>query len=411
MKLTKTIFTGFAPNLTKKDVLNALGFIFLPWRWPKLKNGNSGEEVKSWLQEYLPIKKVFLIDSGRSALYFSLKALGIGYGDEILLQAYTCVVVVNAIKFTGAKPVYVDIDENFNLDPADLTKKINSKTKAVIIQHTFGVAANMNEIINITKKYNLKTIEDCAHSLGASYGDKKLGTLSDITILSFGSDKVVSCNRGGAMITNNDDSAKKIEEFYNRLPNHSLIKIFQYLAHFPLFFIGKMLYSFQIGKVILYLAKKLHLVNRVIYNPEKKGKQLLIYPAKLPNCLAYILLEQLKNLESNNTHRFGIAKFYVENIKQPQIIMPRLNKEAIYLRFNVLTDKPNILSAIGLKNNVIFGDWYNTVIAPKDIDMEMTGYIKGSCVKAEKFSSQSINLPTNINLKSAQKIVAIVNSL
>lgn len=413
MNFKKTIFTGFAPNLTKQDVRTSLKFLFLPSYQSKLKTGNSLEKVELWLKNYFSVKNALLFDSGRSALYFAVKSLGIKPGDEVIVQAYTCVVVINAIKFAGAKPVYADINDTLNIDTENLHKKITKNTKVVIVQHTFGVPANLDKIIEICRQNNIKIIEDCAHSLGATYHGKKLGTFGDIAIFSFGSDKVVSCNRGGAAITNNQEIAAKLTEYRTRLPETETIKIIQHLLHFPIFYIGKASYSWLIGKVILFLAKNLNIINRIIYEPEKYGKQVLFYPAKMPNCLVEILLVQLKNLDSLNQHRMEISKIYNGKINNKKISVPILSDEAIYLRFNILTNEVNKLKRLAKSENIILGDWYNTVVAPKDIDLKATDYAAGSCPNAEKMAQVSINLPTdkNITEKEALRVAEIVNSL
>ena len=259
----KTIFTGFAPNLTARDAVISLGYLFLPWRWPSVIKGEFPALAEKKLQEYFNIKHACVFDSGRSALYYALKALGAGEGDEVITQAYTCVVVINAIKFTGAKPIFIDISNDFNMDPAELENKITPKTKILIIQHTFGLPAKINEIITIAKRHNLKIIEDCAHSLGARYGGKLAGTFGHIGMLSFGSDKIISCARGGALISADDKIGYKIKTLSAQLPPPKLLKILQHLMHFPIFYIAKPVYHLFIGKFILILAKKLNKLERI----------------------------------------------------------------------------------------------------------------------------------------------------
>lgn len=411
--IKKTIFTGFAPNLTIKDVLTAEKFLLLPWNWFKLRKGDSVKKAEKWLQNYFKLNYVFAFDSGRTALLYALKSLNLKEGDEVAVQAYTCIVVINAIKWAGARPVYIDVDNTLNMDPGDLEEKITNKTRAIIIQHTFGVPAQVDKLLEITKRNNLKVVEDCAHSLGASFKGNKLGTFGDIAILSFGTDKVVSCNRGGAIITNSDELAKKIENFRQRLPHTPVVKVVQHLLYFPAFFKGKLMYSFGVGKWILYLAKKLHLTSRIIYSPEKHGRQVIFYPALMPNSLGAILLNQLENLDKVNKHRIETSKMYRKKITNKTVRLPLITEGSIYLRFNILTDKPDVLRIIGKKQGIIFGDWYNTIIAPSDIDMDKTWYKIGSCPNAENFATQSVNLPTNKNItkKDVELIAKVVNSI
>jgi perosamine synthetase len=406
--MKKYIFTGFAPNLSKQDVVKAIGFLFLPWKWFFWKKGPDVAKVEDWLKQYFTVLDAVTFDSGRTALYYALKALGVGKGDEVVLQAYTCIVVTNAIRWTGAKPVYVDVMDDFNMSAKSFEDVITSKTKAVIIQHTFGTSADLEQLLPIAKKNNLKIIEDCAHSFGADYNGKKLGTFSDIGILSFGSDKVVSCARGGGLVVNNAEVAKKLRKLQHDLPFASLFKIKQHLLSFPFFYFGKETYHIGVGKGLLWVAKKLHLTNRIIYNKEKRGQQVSFYPTKLPNALASILLGQLSNLASNLEHRKKIASIYSSTITNN--LLPITN--SIFLRYPLLVDNPNKLLQIAKKNNIILGDWYRSVVAPADIDPKITGYVDGCCSNAEKLAKKSVNLPTNASItpKQAIKISKIVNA-
>lgn len=115
----------------------------------------------------------------------------------MILQAYTCVSVSNAIIATGAKPIYVDIDaQTLNINPQLIEKHITQKTKAIIVQHTFGIPADIHAIQSIVKKHQLFFIEDCAHALGAQYKEKMVGSFGDIAVYSFGRDKVISSVNG-----------------------------------------------------------------------------------------------------------------------------------------------------------------------------------------------------------------------
>ncbi|MDP2736807.1 MAG: aminotransferase class I/II-fold pyridoxal phosphate-dependent enzyme [bacterium] len=413
----KIIFTGFAPNLTGRDTALSLSYLLLPWRWLKISSGKYTSLAEKKLREYFNVKHAYAFDSGRSALYYGLKALGVGGNDEVLVQAYTCVVVINAIKFTGAKPIFIDIDDNFNMDPASLEKRLSAKSKIIIIQHTFGQPANLTRLLEIAKKNNLKIIEDCAHSLGARYDHKLTGTFGQIGMLSFGSDKIISCARGGALITADDEIGNKIKNLSWQLPRPKLLKTLQHLMHFPIFYIAKPIYHLIIGKFILILAKKLNIFNKIIYRKEKAGEQVNFYPAKLANGLAHILCRQIDEIEQLNTHRRNISKIYHQKINNFNINSPWRDNEInlennACLRYPLLTKNPIKLLAYTKKHEIILGDWYNQTIAPKDINLNKTGYMANQCPKAEKLASQSINLPTDrhITNEQADKIIKTINS-
>lgn len=407
----KPIFTGFSPNLTKRDVKLAFSFLIFPWNWKKIIVGTKISEVENWLQRYFGIPAI-AFDSGRSALYFALKALEVGEDDEVLVQSYTCLVVINAIKWTGAKPIYVDVKDDCNMSVEDLSKKITNKTKALIVQHTFGRPANLEQLISVARKSNLKIIEDCAHSLGAKYQEKLTGTMGDIGMLSFGSDKILSCVRGGALLTADLVLFEKIKNYQKNLSFPKLGKTIQHLLHYPIFYLAKPIYNLGIGKWLLALAKYFNIYNKIIYTPEKFGLPVVFYPAKLANSLANILLNQFLDLSKVIKHQKTIAHFYEEKINNPIIIKPEWNDETIWLRYNIFVENPKKLHVLAKKNGIILGNWYDAPVAPKDVDLTIFDYQKGTCPNDENLALKSINLPTDrqITLLDAQKIVDIINN-
>lgn len=416
--MEKTIFTGYAPNLSFYDLRVALKFIFLPWNWRKWKHGNAAHEAEKFLQDYFSVKNVNVVDSGRSALLISLQVIGVGKGDDVIVQAFTCLVVINAITKLGANPIFVDICRDANMDILDLKKKITPKTKAIIIQHTFGIPAEIEELTSFAKTHSLPVIEDCAHSLGAVLKEKKIGTFGDISILSFGSDKIISCVRGGAIIINNDSFAKKITDLQNGLPDTSTQKIFQHLMHYPIFFLGKKFYHILVGKILLWIAKKINLTNRIIYNEEKRGEPMRDYPSKFPEALAQILLLQFNRLSTIIAHRKLVAKKYEDEIKNPQVVLPcrelTIEKKSggVYLRYPILTKNPYKLYQHAKNNGIILGNWYDTVVSPYRGVTARIDYLPGSCPNAEYFSKHIVNLPTDIIIgqKEQRRIIDVINS-
>ena len=130
------------------------------------------------------------------------------------MQAFTCNAVPNPVLWAGLKPVYVDCDEKtFNIDKEDLKKKITPRSRVLIVQHTFGLPADMDAISEICRKNNLILIEDCAHSLGAEYKNKKVGTFGKAAFFSFSRDKVISSVYGGMAVTEDHELTKKIKEY------------------------------------------------------------------------------------------------------------------------------------------------------------------------------------------------------
>lgn len=396
------IAIGLSPNTETDDIKIALKTLFQPWIWQK---GAATERVEEWFKKYFQTTVAVSTNSGRSALYLLLKSFAIGPQDEIILQAFTCLAVPEVIKWLGAKPVYVDIDETLNIDPNLLEKSITHKTKAIIIQHTLGIPAQIELITKIAQENNLILIEDCAHSLGASFRRQKLGTLGDAAFFSFGRDKVISSVYGGMAILNAKSKISKIAKdrlvkLANELSTPNKTWILQQLIHPIAFFFILPLYQIGIGKIILFVLQKLRLLSFPILDEEKVGKKPSIFPQAYPNALAHLLVNQLSKLERYNNHRINMAKsYFAKLIRRNNLKLPPKLEGAIYLRFNILTKSAHDIRQKGQKAGILLGNWYHEVIDPED-SQSLVDYQYGSCPKAEKIAKMSLNLPTNIRTQS-----------
>lgn len=153
------------------------------------------------------------VNSATAGLHLALEALGVGPGDEVITTTYTFTATGEVIRYLGAHPVFVDIDpKTFNIDPKKIEEKITPKTKAIIPVHFAGLACEMDEIIRIARKYNLRIVEDAAHALPTRYKGNLIGTLeTDITVFSFYATKTITTGEGGMIVTRNPDLAKRMK--------------------------------------------------------------------------------------------------------------------------------------------------------------------------------------------------------
>ncbi|MBU1327221.1 aminotransferase class I/II-fold pyridoxal phosphate-dependent enzyme [Patescibacteria group bacterium] len=404
MTLRRVISSSLSPNTEWGDVLAALRILFSPSRW---KNGKEILQIESWFKRRFKTNSAVSFNSGRSALLAILYAFDIGWRDEVLIQVFTCVAVPNSVRWAGAKPVYVDIDETYNIDPKDAKTKISKKTKAIIVQHTFGTPAKMDELLSIARAHNIILIEDCAHALGATYKGKSVGGLGDACFFSFGRDKVVSSVFGGLAIIADvhKKQQRKLVEFRNKLSCPSVFWIARQLLHPIAFSIILPMYTMEIGKVLLCMLQKLKLLSFPVYPEEKKGEKPDIFPSKYPNALACLLLPQLAKLDRYNDRRKKTAEYYRAAIRQGvNITMPPEVQGAIYLRFPAEVPDPDRFHKIAKSNGVLLGNWYHCVIDPCGVAHDAVGYKKGSCPAAEEASCGIINLPTLILPEQAARI-------
>lgn len=178
-----------------------------------------GKEVAGFENEfaqYVGVKHCVGLASGLDALWIAFRILGIGAGDEVIVQGNTYIASVMGITMNGATPVFVEPDEYYNIDVTKIEEKITDKTKAVLVVHLYGQASNMDIIADICKKHNLRLVEDCAQAHGASFNGKQIGTFGDVGCFSFYPSKNLGAfGDAGAITTNDDKIAEDIKIFRN----------------------------------------------------------------------------------------------------------------------------------------------------------------------------------------------------
>ena len=178
-----------------------------------------GNEVKEFEKEfaaYTGAKHCVGLANGLDALWIAFRILGIGPGDEVLVQGNTYIASVMGITMNGATPIFIEPDEYFNIDTKKLEEKITDKTKAILVVHLYGQASKMDDVLALCKKYNLRLVEDCAQSHGACFDGKMTGTFGDIGCFSFYPSKNIGAfGDGGAIVTNDDKIAEDFRVFRN----------------------------------------------------------------------------------------------------------------------------------------------------------------------------------------------------
>lgn len=400
------ISISHAPNANARQRLKALGILCAPWRWKKGKSASKLEQAFSLAHQDQPS---ISFASGRQALYAVLKALRIGGGDEVIIQAYTCIVVPHAVIWSGAKPVYADIDTSLNLDAISAEQLITPRTKALIVQHTFGVPADMDSIATFCKAHNLLLIEDCAHALGASYDGKPVGTLGDAAIFSFGRDKIISSVSGGIATAKDSNVVARLRSIQSSSPHQPKLRILQNLLHPVLvpFFTALMPLA-GLGSLLLRITQSIGLLNKVYTQQELASVAPEHKTEQLPEALANLALDQFtKDLAHFNEHRHALAESYSAWLKahpsagKPQAIHP--SSQPVYLRYALLTAASTEALKAAKRSGIVLGDWYSHVIVPKPIDEGALSYKQGSCPKAESAAKQSLNLPTHPRLSARQQ--------
>ena len=399
----KKQYTFYFQTLTFGDSLLSLWFFFL--QLFGLKPARKSREL--FLDEVYKLFKFrqgFLFGSARSSLFALLKSLNYDLGSEVLVTGFTCEVVPNAIINAGFTPVYVDINPtNYCMDPVIAEKLITDNTKAIIIQHTFGIPAQIDELISIAQKHNLFVIEDCAVSLGSKYKGKLTGTFGDAAIFSFELSKTITSCWGGMILlnTNKDKVIEKMSAFYKKVLEQKKPQKLKTLFQLG---ISGILYRpglYILGKYIIALLFKLRIFSPSTPLVEKEGGLSPNYLVKLSDEQSSIVLRQYLRLDKLIEQKVRIKNKYLielSHLLDDQFIQLIIDKDVVLVRFPVLTNNRLNLRDWFESNYFELGYWFTAPISSKSTNHKLFKYKSKSCSKSEIISNKVINLSTNYYL-------------
>lgn len=383
--MTRPIAISLSPNTEPDDIERAREVLSHPETW---ENQQLIYDVEHKIAQVFGNQiHAYATSSGRQALYDLLKIFGIGAGDEVIVQAFTCIAVPAPILWVGATPVYADIKpDTYNFDPADVARKITPRTKAIIIQHTFGIPGPIAEIQTLAQPRGIRVIEDCAHSLGVYIHGQPLGTFGDAAILSFGRDKVLSSVFGGAVITKNNLLTQRLRTLDELLPLPPHHWVRQQLRH-PIIMsdVLPQYFRFGLGKLKLVAQQHFGRLSKAVAPEEKKGDQPDHIDYRFSPALASLLLLQLDKLGNYVRRRETITQHYAQAFGGPT---------GPLLRFPLQRENARQIILAARKQRILLGDWYSTPLAPADSDYTAFQYTPGSCPVAEAVARKIINLPT-----------------
>jgi dTDP-4-amino-4,6-dideoxygalactose transaminase len=328
-------------------------------------------------------RKHFFTNTGRASLYLLLQALDISKNEEVIIQSFTCVALVIPLLWLEIKPVYADIDlDTYNMTLKSIKGKINSKTRAIIVQHTFGIPSEVREIREYIDKINKQRedkdriflVEDCAHSLNIKVDDRYLGTFGDVSFFSFGQDKVVSTTQGGCAIANSDDLEKRLNEIYKDIPQMPEGMV-RYNLRYPLLWnlIKKLYYKpkflansnrfskFTLGKFLILLFRFFGLIKQQASSTNLGNPNEDVY--KLSIKQKHLLKNQLEKLDRMTKYRETLVAKYSRLLD--------LNLEGSLIRYPVAVENPSKVKSQLQKIGVISGNWYNYPVIPRGIDLSL----------------------------------------
>ena len=388
----KLIACELGPNYTRRD---ALGWWLNPAR------------PEEYLADFVDLGGAhYWVDSGRTGLTLLLRSLQMP-GERVMLQGYSCVVVPNAVRAAGMRPVVVDVEPNgFNLDLDVVEAQAQAGVRVLIVQHTYGIPVDMDRLMRIVKEYNLILIEDMAHALGNRWRGRLLGTFGYGAVYSFGRDKVVSSGTGGLVVLHEKAGEKSLGVEYNRLPAMSGLRVFRQLYYLVMVtLLVRPLYHWQIGKALLFVSQKLALIGPVFTEEEKTGTATLPRASRYSPLLKKLLVSQLRRLSTVQSHRLGLVTRYNAAFgtayEQPLLRYPL-----------VLTPEQSLRVRQALRRGgILVGTWYREVFIPTATAARELGITEADLPSVRRLlESGVLNLPTHTNAtgRDARKILEIV---
>ena len=325
-------------NSAIQDVLESQAFIL----------GPQVTEFEDLFASHCNTKHAIGVSSGTDALLLALKSLGIGDGDEVITTPFTFFATVESICNVGAKPVFADIDpDTYNIRPDLIEKSISTKTKAIIPVHLYGQCSDMDPILEIAKKHDVRVIEDSAQSVGAEYKGRKSGSMGDLGCFSFFPSKNLGGMGDGGMVTCNSE---ELEELIHMLRIHG-------------------------GKPKNYHAA-------------------LGINGRLDTIQASVLIKKLEHLDHWCDERRQKASYYTENMKGFDLVTPKVmdfNKHAFHLYVIRVKERDRLMEH--LKTNKIDCAVYYPVPQHLQECLTYLGYKEGDMPETEMAAKETLALP------------------
>jgi len=402
--------------LFTSNSLSKGGYLKAYWANVFLQSKNNARKTKELLSNIFGTEKaqVYLFGAGRMGVYTLIKSLRLTEQDEVIVAGYTCVVLTNAVKFTGCKVRYIDIDKaNLNIDTAALIAQINPASKLLIVPHNFGIP--YHDIPQIKEQFpELIILEDAAHTFGSKSGDKLCGTIADAGFFSLEYSKPITAGLGGIMLINNENLQPAFEAEYQQLEEMSssmVRKLVATLGTYNLNYFRNTTFFYRAGLKMLRLFK-LHYVTSA---KEINGELPDNYPVKMHPKLTSFLLPQLRNIERINNTKKDIAQQYqkafksYENIEEIEGLDQVLVRYPIVFKSTISVKTIENLKKEGISLGLNFGVWFNDVVHP--VGSFRYCYTDGSCPEGEKIAKRIINLPININYPSMLREIEDIKAL
>ncbi len=370
---------------------------------------DSAEALCRQIEAFFGGGRCFLLSKGRVGLYVGLRALGLPPGSKVLMPGYTCVVVPAAVQHAGLRPVYVDIDpDTYNLDAKRLDDAAGGGLSAVIVQHTYGIPADMEAIGAWASSRSLPVIEDCCHTFGARTGGRLCGTLGSFAFMSGQWNKFFSTGLGGMLLVGETTLAERVAEILrNELLAPGTLQDLRLRAQIMTY---RLLVRPGTAALLTGLYRRLNRWGLTIGSSSQEELTGAM-PKKYLTAMAPSQVRQglrgLAEIEENIRHRTQLTAWYHGQLPRLGLaVSPAIEPAGMpLLRYPLrVANKQELLGRAG-RAGVEIGSWFECPLHPAETRLEDFGYLPGACPRAEAASATVINLPTHpkVGPRAAQR--------
>jgi perosamine synthetase len=376
--------------------------------------------------ENLKSDRALFFYRGGTALDAILQAMEVGPGDEVICPVFTCPAVPYPVRRLGATPVYTDIDpRTFNIDPNRIESKLTRSTKAIIAQHTFGIPADMSQILEIARRQDVWVIEDACHALGSKYRGQEVGTLGDVSFYSFGWYKPLTLGVGGAAFVNNPELFRNVEKVYEQFatpPLRDLLLLYlQYLAYNCLvsptsfWFLKEAYRRLSIAGVLTGTRRRKE--GSDVRNPYEITPDTSRFHGKriIPH-LERRLFRKLDRWADVVAHHNQITAQYEKNLAEAGYAhyKPVSHLEPVYYKYPLLSHRKKEIFEHAKRERIEMSDMFGSPLYPpqRRANWQALGYREGLCPISEQASAQIVALPvhTKVQLEDVERTVTFLAS-
>jgi len=350
------------------------------------------ELLLSEFKEYFKTENIILLNSARHGISLALKAKGIGREFEVIVPSLICNSVPDAVLEAGAIPVFCDIESRgFNMDPKVCESMITEKTKAIVVSHLFGIPADMDQFQTIAKNHDLILIEDCAQSLGAEWEGKKVGTVGDFGVFSFGISKNISATGGGILVWKDPEMILTISNLVHSRNHSNLRKLA--IATATAILLKPWIYGI--------LRDRLRRVGEL-----KRNREFIEFEGDMAGTDMKLVLRQFLRYERIMEMRNSNARFYFEKLEVPYVhhCLP-MNCRPTFLYFPIVTENKEQIRKFLLNRGFETSDLnFNLVFREK----KYVKFVKGNFPNLEKIIDNYLLLPLSHSLEIPERICSLL---